>query len=316
MPKGVDPFEVAIRPQKDPPPDVLVALRAAEQEGQITTPQLRAYGLDSHAVLRRVRSGWLHPMYRGVYAVGHAGVKREGRFMAAVLACGDRAWLSWFAAGVHMEFMAWEEGPPHVTVVGTKARRVEGIVVHRARSLHWRDTYRFKGIPVTSPARTLLDLATVLAPADLRTAARRAQALHRVSVRDLLEVVTRSNGHPGVGALRTVIADGPAATRNTYEDLVLDLLDSSDIERPEVNAPLHLNGITIIPDYLWRARNLAIEADSERWHEHKLVREHDADKQAILEAHGWRVLRIDYQQVVRRPEQTLARIRAALAATP
>ena len=82
------------------------------------------------------------------------------------------------------------------------------------------------------------------------------------------------------------IADGPAPTRSDLEDLVLDLLDRGGIERPEVNAPLRFGGITIIPDFLWRDRRLAIEADSRRWHEHTLTREHDADKQAILEADG------------------------------
>jgi very-short-patch-repair endonuclease len=291
-----------------------VALKAGEQNGQITTRQLRACGLDSHAIATRVRAGWLHPMHRGVYAVGHTGVTLDGRFTAAVLACGDRAFLSWFAASAHLEFIEWEERRIEVTVVATSARRVDGLRVHRARSLHWRDTMRHKGIPVTSPARTLLDLATVLPPKALRGAARRAQANHCVSMRQLLECIERSNGHPGVGALRAAISDGPAPTRSVLEDLLLDLLDRAGIQRSEVNARLRLGGLTVIPDFLWRAQRIAIEADGERWHEHKLVREHDADKQAILEARGWRVLRIDYQQVVRSPQQTLARIQAALAA--
>ena len=232
--------------------------------------------------------------------------------MAAVLACGERAYLSWFAAAAHLEFVDWVQRLIEVTVVGTSTRRVAGLRVHNARSLHWRDTIRHNGIWCTSPARTLLDIATVLSPAALRDAARRAQAIHRVSMRQLLDVIARSTGHPGIGVLRAAIADGPAPTRSTLENLLLDLLDRASIPRPQINAPLRFDGVTIIPDFLWRDRRLAIEADSERWHEHKLVREHDADKQAILEANGWRVLRIDYQQVVRRPQQTLGRIRAAL----
>lgn len=295
---------------------MLVALKAARQQGQITTRQLRERGLDGQAVLRRTRRGTLHRVYRGVYAVGHAGVTREGRCMAAVLACGEHgAYLSWFWAGMLMEYLPWEERLPHVTVVGTKARRVDGIVIHRARSLHWRDHMHHEGIPVMSPARTLLDLATVLSPGALQRAARRAQAAHRVNVRQMLEVAARCNGHPGVGALRAAIADGPAPTRSDLEDLVLDLLDRGGIERPEINAPLRIQGIKIVPDCLWRDRRVAIEADSRRWHDHKLTREHDAEKQAMLEADGWRVLRIDWEQASRHPGQTLARIRAALAAS-
>ena len=315
MAKGVSRSNRAMRDQNETPRDALAARRAAEQKGQITARQLHACGLDGDAILRRVRNGRLHPVYRGVYAVGWPALTLEARFMAAVLACGDRSYLSWFSGAAHLDIIEWEERLIEVTVVGTSVRRVEGLRIHNARSLHWRDTIRHKGIWVTSPARTLLDLATVLHPTDLRNAARRAQANQSVSVRQLLDVVERSNGHRGVAALRGVIAEGPTPTRSYLENLLVDLLDAGDIERPEMNASLHLDGQTIIPDCIWRARRLAIEADSKRWHEHKLVRERDADKQAILEAHGWRVLRIDYEQMVRHPQQTLRRIRAALAQT-
>ncbi len=312
MAKGVCRSTGPIGVQNDTPPDALVALQAAEQKGQITRRQLLACGIDDKGIAIRVRSGRLHRMHRGVYAVGHAGITLEGRFMAAVLACGE-AYLSHFSAAAHLEFMTWEERRIEVTVVGTSVRRVEGLRVHRARSLHWLDYVRHKGIWVTAPARTLLDLAVVLPPGPLRTAARRAQAAHQVSVRQLLACIERSNGHPGTGALRAVIAGGPAPTRSPLEDRLLDVLDRAGIERPEINASLRLDGLTIIPDFLWRAQRVVVEADSERWHEHKLVRERDAHKQAILEAHGWRVLRIDYQQVRHSPQQTLIRIREALA---
>ncbi len=173
---------------------------------------------------------------------------------------------------------------------------------------------RHDGIPITSPARTLLDLAAVLPPKALRRVARQAQAERRVSIRQLEEVIARSNGHPGVPALQAIADDGPAPTRSPLEDGLLDLLDQGGIERPEVNAALRLDGRRIVPDYLWREQQIAIEADSRQWHEHSLTLDNDADKQAILEAHGWRVLRVSSRQVKHQPAQTLARIRAALAA--
>ena len=133
-----------------------------------------------------------------------------------------------------------------------------------------------------------------------------------MSVRQLLDIAERCRGHRGAARLRAVVADGPAPTRSPLEDRVLDLIDGAGIPRPEINAPLRLGGRTIVPDYLWRDRRLAIEADSVTWHEHKLVRENDADKQAILEAHGWRVVRVTHEQAERHPRQTLARIQAAL----
>lgn len=158
----------------------------------------------------------------------------------------------------------------------------------------------------------ILDLAGVLPDRALRRVARRAQAQRAVSIPQILQLLARSNGHHGAERLRAVIADGPAPTRLDLEDLLLDLLDEAEIERPEINAPLRFGGETIVPDYLWRAQRVAIEADSVTWHDHKLTREHDAEKQVQLEAAGLRVLRITWRQISRSPQQTLARIRAAL----
>jgi hypothetical protein len=281
----------------------------------ISLAQLRDFGIDRNGVALRARAGRLHRLHRGVYAVGHMGITLRGRFRAAVLAAPEGTALSNFAAAAFWTFIPWQERLVEVTIPGSGTRRIEGVRVHRSRSLEPRDVLTRGGIRVTSPARTLLDLAAVLSPRVLRRAARQAQALRLVAVHDLREIAERCKGHRGAAKLRAVVADGPAPTRSTLEDDLLDLLDAAGIERPEINASLRLNGRTIVPDYLWRDRRLAIEADSVTWHEHKLVRENDADKQAILEAHGFHVLRITREQTLRNPLQTLARVRAALAAT-
>jgi hypothetical protein len=136
-----------------------------------------------------------------------------------------------------------------------------------------------------------------------------------VNLRQLREILARSNGHRGVTALRAIVDDGPAPTRSDLEDLLLDLLDDAGVERPEINAPLRLDGRRIVPDYLWRTQRIAIEADSRRWHDDPLTRRNDSDKQAILEAHDYRVLRITDRQITDHPQQTLARVRAALASS-
>jgi predicted transcriptional regulator of viral defense system len=300
--------------QIDTPADARVAQFAADREGVMSIRQLRAYGLDDDAVLVRVRSGWLHRLHRGVYAVGHPGVPLRGRFRAAVLACEGGTALGRFSAAAEWGFIPWKPREVEVVTRGGP-RRIAGVRVHRSRSLVRRDVRWRDGIPVTSPARTLLDLAAVLPERALRRAARQAQAMRLVSVRELREIAERCMGHRGAAKLRAVVADGSTPTVSPLEDDLLDLLDAAGIERPEINASLRLGGRTIIPDYLWRDRRLAIEADSATWHDHKLVRENDADKQAILEAHGIRVLRITGEQTLRHPQQTLDRVRAALAAT-
>ena len=295
-------------------PDARVARLAADTDGVLSIRQLRACGLDADAVALRVRDGRLHRLHRGVYAVGHPGITLHGRFRAAVLARRDGAALSHFAAAAFWGFLRWDERRIEITIVGPGSRSIAGLRVHSARALAERDVWHRDGIRVTSPARTLLDLAAILPAKALRAIVRRAQAQRVVSLRQIHELLDRSNGHRGATRLRAVIADGPAPTRTELEDAVLDLLDKGGIERPEVNAPLRFGTTTIIPDYLWRKKRLAIEADSVTWHDHKLTREHDADKQAQLEAAGYRVLRITHHQATRDPQQTLARVRAALAA--
>ncbi len=278
--------------------------------------QLHALGLTDDAIGIRVRNGRLHRRYRGVYSVGHEALTPAARFLAAVLACGDGAVLSHHAAAIHLGLLRAEDRNPDVTVPASRPRVVHGVRVHRARRLDRRDVIRHGGLWVTSPARTILDLAASAPPRALRRMARQAQVEHRVNVRQLLELLARANGHRGVANLRAAIADGPTPTRSELEDIVLDLIDSVTSERPEINARLQLDGETIEPDFLWRARKLVIEADSRRFHDAAIVQADDARKQAMLEADGHRVLRITYEQAVGRPAQTRARIRAALAAAP
>jgi predicted transcriptional regulator of viral defense system len=291
--------------------DVQVARLAAAQHGLVTTRQLNACGFDGGAIRVRVARGQLHPLLRGVYAVGHAALTPTAAFAAAVLACGPGAVLSHRAATAHLGLLAWDEREPEVTVPRSGGRGIVGIRVHRNR-LDPRDIWTRDGIRVTCPARTILDVAATMPAKQLRRMARQAQAEQRVNVRQLVDILERHPRRRGAAKLRRVIADGPAPTRSDHEDLVLDLIDRADLARPELNPKLHLDGRDIFPDTLWRDERLVIECDGRRWHDDPLTRQNDADKQAILEAHGYRVLRITWQQVVDHPAQTLARIRAAL----
>jgi very-short-patch-repair endonuclease len=92
---------------------------------------------------------------------------------------------------------------------------------------------------------------------------------------------------------------------------VLDLLLYGGFERPDVNAEMVFDGRRVVPDFRWPRERLVIEADSRTWHDNPVAREDDAERQALLEAHGERVLRVTWSQTVAHPEQTLARVRAA-----
>lgn len=305
-------------------PDVCVARRASTQHGVVAKRQLRQCGLDGKAIANRVRRGHLHPIFRGVYAVGHDGLTSTGRFAASVLACGEGAVLSDHAAGAHLELRTGDDDRrtcnggdrrPQVTVPRAGGRKIDGIRVHR-RNLDARDVWTRDGIRVTSPARTILDMAATMSAAELRRMVRQAQAERRVNMRQLLDVLARHRGHRGAGRLRAVIADGATPTRSVLEDHVLDLIVQAGIERPEINAQLVLGDRPIEPDMLWRRHWLVVECDGRRWHCGALAQEDDAERQALLEAHGYRVLRITWNQAVHHPQQTVARIRAALVAAP
>jgi hypothetical protein len=290
------------------PPDRTVARVAAQQHGVISVPQLRAAGLNRTAIAVRVRNARLHPIHRCVYAVGHEALTLHGRFMAAVLACGPAAVLSHRAAAALWGFLAWDEARyPEVTVPGPAPRRHPGVRAHRTRTLDPRDVMRREAIPVTTPARTLLDLADDLPPKGLRRTTRQAQAMHRTNVRQIAEVLARAGGRRGAARLGTLIADGPAPTRSELEDLVLDLIASAGLQRPAINERLG----AVFPDLRWPDQRLTVECDGAAWHDGRLAREDDAERQARLEATGERVLRVTWQQAVTHPQQTLARFVAA-----
>ena len=290
--------------------DVEVARRAAEHWGVLSLAELRACGLAREAVGVRVRNGRLHPLHRGVYAVGHANVPLEGGFLAAVKACGPRAVLSHASAAALWGLRDWDGRPPEVTVPGSGTRRATGVRVHRAR-LAPEDRARCSGIPVTSPARTLVDLASSLPERTLRRAVRQAQSLRLVSVRHVLAALERAGPYRGRAALAGLLIAGPAPTRSELEDVVLDLILRGGLDHPQVNVPLTLAGRRVIPDFRWPAQRLVVEADGAAWHEHRLAREDDAERQALLEGHGERVLRVTWEQAVGRPGETLRRLRAA-----
>ena len=107
------------------------------------------------------------------------------------------------------------------------------------------------------------------------------------------------------------MATGPAPTRSELEDAVLDLMLRGGLVHPQVNEALRLSGRRVVPDFRWPEQRLVVEADGAAWHDNKLAREDDAERQALLEAHGDRVLRVTWDQAIARPGQTLARIRAA-----
>jgi hypothetical protein len=292
-------------------PDVLVSEAAARNWSVLHVDELAACGLSHDAIWVRSNNGHLHKIHQGVYAVGHAKIPLEGCFLAAVKACRPEAWLSGVAAGAHWALVPWDFRDPEVLVFGRSAPEHPLIHGHETNHLPPEDVTFHRGIPVTSPLRTLLDLAAILDHKQLRRAVRESRARKLV---DLTELVRRLNGpgpRRGRATLRRILALSAAPTRSELEDVVLDLLLEGGIEHPEVNVPMWLDGRKVIPDFCWPEQRLVIEADGAAFHDNPIARADDLERQALLEAHGWRVLRVTWAQAVLRGAATLRRVRAA-----
>ncbi|HET6551838.1 MAG TPA: type IV toxin-antitoxin system AbiEi family antitoxin domain-containing protein [Solirubrobacter sp.] len=279
-----------------------MAALAARQWSVVDLDELQACGLSRQAVTKRVSAGRLYPQYRGVYALGHPNLSLNGQFLAAVKACGPDAVLSHFSAAVLHRLLTWDDRYPEVTT--PTPRRHPKIRTHRSNNIE--RTYR-DGIPVTPPARTLVDLSSMLPFTTLRRAVNEA-----LNQRMITPAQLATANHRGARNLRRVLATA-APTRNDFEDIVLALLEG--LPQPEVNQPLTIDGRTYYPDYRWADHRLILEADSNQFHGHLLARADDAARQAVLEAHGERVLRVTWHQATQHPQRTAARVRAALEAT-
>jgi len=290
--------------------DVLVAQLAARQHGVLCAAELEACGLAPDAISVRDRNGRLHPMHKGVYAVGHANPTREGCYFAAVKACGVGAALSHRAAAVLHGIVEWEDRYPDVLVLGESAPQHERINGHRTSYLPAEHVTTARGIPVTTAERTLLDLAAVLPEHRLRRAARQAQFLKLTTIGSLIAVLHGPGPLRGRRKLARIIATGAAPTQSELEDAVLDLILRAGFAHPLVNEPLFLDGRRIVPDLRWPEQRLVIEADGPH-HDDPLERAVDKERQRILEAHGDRVVRVTWEQAVARPAATLRRIAEA-----
>jgi hypothetical protein len=280
------------QPKSSAAADVAVARVAAGQWGVLSLAELRECGLSREAIRVRVRRGNLHPLYRGVYAVGHRNIAVEGLFLAAVKACGPLAVLSHFAAACLHQLLRWDGRPIDVTAPTYRQR--PRIRAHRSNMI---ERVVVKGIPVTPKLRTVIDLAK---HEDERTVTR-ALRQARFTDAELRQL-------PRTGLLGRIVN---LPTASPLEDEVLNLILKGGLKPPLVNAPYRLPGRTVYPDLYWPEQRLVVEVDSAEWHADPLAQRDDAERQARLEAAGERVLRVTRAQARNCPSDTLARLRAA-----
>jgi very-short-patch-repair endonuclease len=254
----------------------------------------------------RVTARRLRRLHRGVYAWGHDRLRLEGTLLAAAFASGPGAVLSHRTAAAQWAMLPTARAAVDVTVEATGGRaRRRGIDLHVVRCLDPRDVTALDGLPITTPARTIVDLAT----GPSRQAER---ALEQAYVQRLLapgaleDALGRANGRPTALLRGLMEARRPATiTRNDLEEAFLAIARAAGLPDPEVNAPLH----GYEADFLWRDQRLVIEADGYGAHHTKRAFEHDRQRDIDLQLHGYNVRRFTHDQIVHTPEDTGRRLR-------
>jgi hypothetical protein len=273
-------------------PDTEIAALAARQHGVVTRSQLLGLGLSESAINRRVSIGRLHRLHRGVFAVGHRVLTVQGRWMAAVLATGGV--LSHATAAAAWDLRPLGSGAIHISVTGHSGRlRRAGVRLHRPRTLEPRDITTHRGIPLTTPARTVIDLAHTLKGRPLEYVLDLAEQRGLVDFAELHRRPIPSS----LQAVLSLYTAGTFVTRSEMENRFLALCDEHGIPRPRVNS--HVEGEEV--DFVWPDKRLVVEVDGYRYHRSPSKFETDRERDVILALAGWQVMRFTWTQLTERP---------------
>jgi very-short-patch-repair endonuclease len=267
------------------------------QLGHVTRAQLLAHGMSQQAIRTRIRRGDLIRVHHGVYAVGHVPKHAHARSLAAVLACGDGAALSHAAAAALWDVLEW---PATLEVTASSYHRRKRITTHRSSTLTAKDIRKRHGVPVTSPARTVLDLQPRLTDARLQRVVndlRIAGHLSKTAFSDLCARSTKVNA---------LLGDSERPTRSPPEDRFKAFLTRRGLPHPEFNVTIDGREV----DALYREQKLIVEIDSWDYHGDRPAFRRDRRKDGRALASGYRTLRVVTDQL---DDETAETIRQTLA---
>ena len=276
--------------------DRAVVALAAGQERVVSRSQLLDAGLSRRAIARRVERGWLHRQHHGVYSVGTPNLTRRGRWMAAVLAAGPGAVLSHRDAAALWGILPSNRRLIEVSVPGRRRPR-EGLEI-RSAILPPDETTTLDGIPVTTVARTLLDLAAVESQDRLERALSEAERRGLADHTPLIELFERHPHAKGIAALKGLAPD-TTVTRSQFERDFLAFCARHRIPRPQMNVALH--GFTV--DAHWPHADLVAELDGYDFHNGRVPFERDRARDRALLVAGIRTTRVTWREMTRRPKQ-------------
>jgi very-short-patch-repair endonuclease len=285
----------------------VIARIAERQHGVVTRAQLVRAELTRAEIKQRVGSGALIRVHRGVYRVGHRAPSVEARYLAAVLASGEGALLSGRSAAWLLGLVRGEAPPPEVTT--RSERRVPGVRTRCCRALGEADGSTHRGIPTTTPARTLTDLAAILPLDALARACHEAGIHHRTTPSQVEAVLARRSNAKGAANLRTILSGDTRVTLSELEARFLRLLREAELPLPSTNKPAGSKRV----DCRWAEHQLTVELDGYRFHNSRHAWEQDRRREREAYARGDQLRRYTYGDAFERPQAMLAELRTLLA---
>jgi len=295
--------------------DAEIARLAELQHGHLHLHQLRAAGIKRGAVAHRVRTGRLHPTLPSVYLVGRPQRDVLGRMMATALyfrgdalVSGRAATQAWGMLDTTQQLEA--HAPISVLLVGRNAAQPGGVLVHRTKALARQDIRWCKGIPLTSPARVILDCAGEMDDLELEAVLSAAMRNNLVRTSQLTDVMLRNPHAKGIATLRSLVEQPQSLhdTRSKYERRLLKLLRAAELPLPITNTLVAGK----LVDGIWPDLKLVLEVDG--WKDHRKRGQFETDRlrDQHLAASGHRVMRITTRQIDDRPYALVARIASVI----
>lgn len=290
-------------------PAAATAWIASRQEGLVATHQFGRLGLSHQLISARHRKHGVHRVHRGVYSIGQWSLSPLGELLAASMAVGGRVGCSHLAAGRALGLTGGYLSVIDVTT-NTWRRQRQGIRVHCAQ-LADADLWSIGQVPITSAARTLLDLATVVDLGTLEAALHRARRDRMVSESTLRTTMDRFAGHHGLAQLNFILTEerDPDFSRSRAERLLFDLIRQAGLPAPRRNQIV--TGLEV--DLSWPEAQLVVEFDSYTFHGDRRAFERDRHKWAMLQARGQLVIPVTWRMLKREPAWVVARISEILA---
>jgi hypothetical protein len=281
---------------------------AGRSHGVVTRAELLRAGITAEEIRGRLGTGALLREHPGVYRVGHRAPSLRARYLAAVRASGRDALLSGVAAGHILGLVSGAAPDPQVTA--PTRRRIDGVRTVRSRHVDRRDAMTWHGIPVTTVARTVVDLAAAFDVDRLARVCHEAGVRHRTTPAEVEAVLARRPTSPGAGKVRRIIRGEVRVILSALEARFLERLGEAGLPLPETNRPASGRRV----DCRWPAHRLTVELDSYRFHHSRHAWEQDRRREREARARGDEFRRYTWGDVFERPALMLAELSGLVAA--